>query len=390
MLCRDVARSADSDPRAWRRAGLLLFAVAWGANHFVPLLQTYRAQLGLDATAPALLFGMYALGLVPGLLLAGPVSDRRGRRAVVLPSACVALGASVVLGAGGASYAALLLGRLIYGLAAGAVMSAGAAWLVELSRDATGAGARRATIALSSGFGLGPLASGFIAQYGPAPTVLPYAIHVALLAALLAIAWRSEDTGGGARPRPLLRIDLDPAGWRGFVRGVVPMAPFVYGFPAIVLAALPGMLAGALGRNAIAVTGVVAAITLGAGVVAQPITRRFEPTSAARLGLAVGGAGIAVAAFAVAAHAPALLFVVAPVLGAGYGMAMTGGFQVVQRLARPEARGGVTGLYYVLCYVGFAAPYLLALATRAIAPELALGATAAVALAAAVGLRRPA
>ncbi|HEY6179770.1 MAG TPA: hypothetical protein VIX73_35190, partial [Kofleriaceae bacterium] len=75
---------------------------------------------------------------------------------------------------------------------------------------------------------------------------------------------------------------------------------------------------------------------------------------------------------------------------AGYGMAMTGGFQVVQRLARPEARGGVTGLYYVLCYVGFAAPYLLALATRAIAPELALAATAAIALAAAVGLRRPA
>ena len=390
MLCRDVASSADSgDPRAWQRAGLLVFAVAWGANHFVPLLQVYRARLGLDATAPALLFGMYALGLVPGLLLAGPVSDRRGRRAVVLPSACVALGASAVLGAGGGSYPALLLGRLVYGLGAGAVMSAGAAWLVELSRDAGGVGARRATIALSAGFGLGPLASGFIAQYAPAPLVLPYAIHAALLGAVLAIAWRTEDAGGASSGGRLLRIDLDRAGWRGFVRGVLPMAPFVYGFPAIVLAALPGMLAGALGGAAIAVTGVVAAMTLGTGVVVQPITRRFEPTRAARLGLAVGAAGIAIAALAVASHASALLFVVAPVLGGAYGVAMTGGFQLVQRLARPDARGGITGLYYVLCYVGFVAPYLLALATRAVAPEIALGATAAVTLAAAVALRRP-
>src|SRR5262249_19637771 len=159
------------------RAALLLFAVGWGANHFVPLLLAYRERLGLEPAELALLFGMYALGLVPGLLLAGPVSDRRGPRAVVLPSACVALAGRVVPGVGGASFAALMLGRLVYGLGAGGAMSAGAAWLVELSRDTGGVGARRATVALSAGFGLGPLASGLVAQYAPAPTVLPFAIH---------------------------------------------------------------------------------------------------------------------------------------------------------------------------------------------------------------------
>ncbi|HEX2671315.1 MAG TPA: hypothetical protein VHM25_10615, partial [Polyangiaceae bacterium] len=79
---------------AWRRVAWLLFAVGWGANHFASLLQVYRQRLGLDAAAPAMLFAMYALGLVPGLLLAGPVSDRAGRRAVVLPSALAAWGAS--------------------------------------------------------------------------------------------------------------------------------------------------------------------------------------------------------------------------------------------------------------------------------------------------------
>lgn len=392
MLSPGVTSTADpAGARAWRRVGLLLFAVAWGANHFVPLLLVYRQRLALDAAALAMLFGMYALGLAPGLLLAGPISDRRGRRAVVLPSACAALGASVVLGACGGSFAALAAGRFAYGLGAGGVMSAGAAWIVELSQGAApGAGARRATIALSAGFGLGPLVTGAIAQYAPAPTVVPFAIHVALLAAVLAVAWRAgdpRDRGPGAGR--MLRIELDRAGWRSFVRGVLPMAPFVFGFPAVVLAALPAMLAGSLGGAPMAYTGLLAAATLGAGVLVQPVTRRFEPVNAARAGLLVGAAGVALGAVAVASQTSALLLVVAPVLGAAYGASMTGGFQAVQRLARPDARGGITGLYYVLTYVGFAVPYLLALAARVAAPSIALAVTAGLAVAAALVLPRP-
>jgi MFS family permease len=376
--------------RAWQRAGLLLFAIGWGANHFASLLLVYRERLALDAAAPALLFGMYALGLVPGLLLAGPLSDRRGRRAVVLPSACVALGASALLGALGGSFWALLVGRLAYGLGAGGAMSAGAAWMVELSNDAApGTGARRATIALSAGFGVGPLVTGVMAQYAPAPTVLPFAIHVALLGAVLLVARGAAETAGRAAAGPLLRIRLDRAGWRSFVRGVLPMAPFVFAFPVIVFAALPSMLPGGLGRAPMAYTGLLCVITLGAGVLAQPITRRFEPTPAARLGLVVGAAGIALGGFAVASQAPALLLVVAPILGTAYGLSMTAGLQTVQRLAPPDARGGITGLYLVLSYLGFAAPYLLALATRVTAPPVVLGITAGVAIAAALALRAP-
>ncbi|HEX3474003.1 MAG TPA: MFS transporter [Kofleriaceae bacterium] len=382
----------EHDARAWQRPGLVLFAVAWGANHFVPLLLVYRARLALDAAQLALLFGMYALGLVPGLLLAGPLSDRRGRRAVTLPAACVALAASLVLGAGGGSFGALLLGRLLYGLGAGGAMSAGATWVVELSetaRDAApGAGARRATIALSAGFGLGPLVSGPIAQVLPAPTLLPYAIHAALLGGLVLAARGAPDAGNRAPPGPLLRIELDRAGWRSFARGVVPMAPFVYGFPAIAVAALPGMLADSLGRAPMVYTGLIAGMTLGAGVVVQPVTRRLEPVIGSRLGLLVGAAGLVLAALAVARQLAALLLVVAPILGAGYGMAMTGGFQAVQRLARPDARGGITGLYYVLTYVGFVAPYLLALAARVAAPGLPLAVTAGLSVAAALALPR--
>jgi len=385
-----TAQSGDS--RSWWRVGLVLFAVGWGANHFAALLLVYRERLTLDAAAPAMLLAMYALGLVPGLLLAGPLSDRRGRRAIVLPSAGIALIASLVLGALGESFGALLVGRLLYGLGAGGVMSAGAVWVIELSRDAPGAGPRRATIAMSAGFGLGPLITGLLAQYAPAPTVLPYAVHVGLLGSILVVARRAPDTVApappGSRAGPLIRIQLDPAGWRRFARGVVPMAPFVFAFPTIGFAALPAMLGGSLGRAPAAYTGVLCAVTLAAGVLAQPITRRFEPTVAARLGLLVGAVGIALGTFAVASRTPIILLAVAPILGAAYGVCMTAGLQAVQRLAHPDARGGVTGLYYVLTYVGFAAPYLLALASHRLAPTTALGVTAALIVAAAVTLPR--
>jgi Major Facilitator Superfamily len=377
---------------AWRRVALLLFAVGWGANHFTSLLQVYRERLALDATAPAMLFAMYALGLVPGLLLAGPVSDRYGRRALVLPSALVALGASALLGVAGASFSLLLLGRLLYGIGAGGVMSAGAAWLIELSGDPVGAGPRRATIALSSGFGLGPLATGVLAQYVPAPTRSPFVLHIAVLACALLFVRSAPDTAtsasaGASAKRPLIRIELEPDAWSRFLRGVAPMAPFVFGFPSIAFAALPGMLGGALGAAPLVYTGALCALTLVAGVMAQPITRRFAPMVAARLGLLAGTAGILLGALAVSARMPAALLLVAPLLGAAYGVCMTSGIQSVQRLARPEARGGVMGLFYLLTYVGFLAPYLLALATRAVTPAVALEVVAAASLITALAIR---
>ena len=130
------------DPRSWQRVAAVLFAIGWGANHFAPLLPVYRRTLDLDPAAPAILYGVYALGLLPGLLVAGPLSDRLGRRALVRPAAFAALVASALLGALGGSFFALLAGRFAYGLAAGAAMSPGAVWVGELSQeDGPGVGA---------------------------------------------------------------------------------------------------------------------------------------------------------------------------------------------------------------------------------------------------------
>jgi hypothetical protein len=403
---------------AWRRVALLLAAVGWGANHFAPLLAVYRAELHLDAAAPGLLLGVYALGLVPGLLVAGPLSDRRGRRAVVLPAALAALIASAVLGLVGTAsgallghplladpgdrFVAVLVGRFLYGLAAGAVMSPGAVWVIELSRAARVAGAdaaaaagpRRATIALSAGFGLGPLVSGLLAQYAPAPTLTPYVVHLGVLALALIAAWTAPVAitpapAATAATAPLLRFDLPPASWRHFLRGVALMAPFVFAFPAIAFAGIPPLRAAPLSASPIAFTGALTALTLLTGVLIQTPTRRLTPITAARLGLILGAAGLALGAATLDLATPLGVLGAGILLGAGYGTTMTAGLRALEPLAPPHARGALTGLYYVLTYVGFAAPYLIALAARTLPGATALLIVAAAAIVVAVLLRGP-
>src|SRR6478672_5882565 len=65
---------------AWLPAAAGLLGAAWGSNQFTPMLLVYHRALGLGTGTLEALFGVYALGLVPGLLIAGPLSDRRGRR----------------------------------------------------------------------------------------------------------------------------------------------------------------------------------------------------------------------------------------------------------------------------------------------------------------------
>ena len=58
----------------------VLVGAGWGSNRFTPMLLVYRHALGLAPGSLEAMFGVYALGLIPGLLLTGPVSDARGRR----------------------------------------------------------------------------------------------------------------------------------------------------------------------------------------------------------------------------------------------------------------------------------------------------------------------
>jgi MFS family permease len=352
----------------------LLFATAWGTNHFAPLLLVYRAYLHLSSTDVGVLFGVYAIGLVPGLLLGGPLSDHRGRRIVVLPSALVALAGTAVLSAGARGFAVLLVGRLMVGVGSGATFSAGTAWLQDLSaRDPAGSGARRATVALSCGFGGGPLVAGTLAQWGARPMLLPYLVQAACLAG--AWVWAAAAAADGANRRAAMpglpsapEVHLPD----GFFSEIAPVAPWVFGFAAISFVVLPGLIRQQLGSFAVAYAGLVTAVTLLSGVLVQPAVRRLSPRRAAITGLATGCGGLLVGFVAIAFHSPGAVLAAAVLMGVGYGSCLIAGLRWVEAATVPAIRGRVTGAFYVLTYVGFGAPFALAASAPAIGDRAGL------------------
>src|SRR5438093_1174225 len=122
----------------WLVAGAMLLCAGWGSNQFTPMLLVYHRSLGLSTGTLEAMFGCYALGLVPGLLVAGTLSDGRGRRPVVASAAAFGLLGSIALLAAGHSTALLFVGRFLIGLSSGAAFSAGTVWLRELSLEPCG------------------------------------------------------------------------------------------------------------------------------------------------------------------------------------------------------------------------------------------------------------
>lgn len=115
-----------------------LFAVAAGTNVPTPLLLVYQERLDLSAEVLTALFGCYAAGLVPALFLAGPLSDRLGRRRVALPGVALAGLASLAFAAAGSSLLLLFTARFLQGVVSGVVFSVASAWVAELSAASGG------------------------------------------------------------------------------------------------------------------------------------------------------------------------------------------------------------------------------------------------------------
>jgi hypothetical protein len=388
-------RVAGRTLAAWVPAAAVLLGTGWGAQQFTPLLLVYRQTLGLSTGTVEALFGIYAVGLIPGLLVAGPLSDVWGRRAVILPAAGIGLLATLVLVAGANTVGLLFLGRLLAGISSGAVFGTGTAWLRELSGPPWGAAsdhdiARRAAVAMTLGFATGPLVAGVLAQWVPHPTVIPYLPHIALmLVALVLVRYAPETLSPGERRSgdalDTFRVALPAVRSPRFRRVVAPMAPWVFAAPAIAFGLLPSVVGAEHVTNGIALTAGITALTAFTGVLIQPVARRLDAGAsrnrAATVGLLVVVAALALGA--VTAHVGHVWLLVPSgiLFGAAYGLCLVAGLVEVQRMADKRSLAGLTAIYYALTYLGFAAPYLLTLGAHlttyavllVIAAGLALG-----------------
>jgi MFS family permease len=388
--------------KPWMLVAPATMMLAWGGNHFTPLLLMYRQVDGYSSVEVDLFLAFYILGLVPGFFIGGPLADRGGRKRVMIAGIAMSILGGAVLAAGAASPIWLCAGRLVIGVSVAVAMVAGTAWIEELSRapwDASpggASGARRASLALTVGFGIGAGVSGVLAQWAPAPTVLPYVVQIVLLAAAtVPLAWAPETRGvavargraGGSASGPAadprsaggpsgsapslgatlrgLGRDLRiPRAARGRFLGVVlPSAPWTFGAVAIAYVVAPALVGSRVGADQVAFATLLTVVTLGTGALVQPLVGRIAELTGERqlvIGLALTFLGVALCAVEAAVLSPELAVVIAIVMGLGYGISIVSGLIEIQRMAGPDDLAGLTGIYCSLTYVGFLLPVALA------------------------------
>ena len=366
----------------WARVALAMFAVGWGANPFAPMLQVYRRLDGLSQQTVTAMFGVYVAGLVPTLLLAGWWSRHVGKRPFVRVALVAAVVASALLALGELHEGWLYAGRLVAGLAAGAVMGPGTAWVTELS-DAPGHGARRATIALSGGFGLGPLAGGLVATALPEPKVTPYLLHLLLGTATAFVAWNVPEADASDHPTPGWREVAEAVTSRWFLGRLLLTAPWVFGMASVSFVVLPTTVDGLAGLEAPTI-GVMAFLTLGSGVLIQPTIRRLDerhPTRVLPLAL-VGVVGSMTLAIVLAqTRALPLLPVAAVAFGLTYGTLLVGGLRTIATHVGGPLLAPVNAVFYCLTYIGFLAPFVIAVVASVVPLTWTLGIGLAIAAA---------
>ncbi|MGH2892695.1 MAG: MFS transporter [Solirubrobacteraceae bacterium] len=347
------------------RASAFVTGAFWSmllcANLATPLYAGYSTQFGFSTAVLALIFAIYALVLMPSLVLFGQLSDRLGRRPVIAAALAVQIGALAVFAAAG-SVLWLFVARALQGLAQGMMSGAATAALAELvSGEDTRRPALLATLAQSGGGATGPLLSGMLAQWVTDPYVVPFVVGIAICAALMATLALVPETRGGDDNDGGWRIQRPgvPAEIRGdFARVAITGAAVWAVAGGLFLSVIQSYASDEFGTKNLALLGLLTAVLLATSCATQLLVRRGAPPVPAQAGglvlLALGLLGLVLAHWV----APVLLIVGAALAGAGHGLAFLAAQDNLTQIAPASQRAEISAAFYVCIYLGVAVPVI--------------------------------
>jgi MFS family permease len=368
-----AATTAPSTALRARRAGLS-FPAAFGAITAIfvlftaassvpsPLYVVYQQQWSFSPTTLTVVFAVYVVGLLGALLVVGALSDHVGRRPVLI--AAIALEAlALVLFIVAGDVTVLALARVAQGIATGAAMTTLGAALVDLNPPhAPGRAGVVNGVAPLSGLAVGALGCGALVQFAPAPTHLVYALLLAGMVLAAAAVARMPETsarrpGGLASLKPRVGI---PSRLRPEVYAIVPILAASWALGGLYLSLGPSVAASLFGLHSHLVGGLVVTLLCGTGAVTAFVLRAW-PTDRVLVvsgGLLAAGTVLTLAGLEAGSAPVAAAGTV--VAGVGFGASALGCFGTLARLAAPEERGELFAVAFVIAYLAFSLPAILA------------------------------
>ncbi len=338
----------------------VLFAAASSAPS--PLYVVYQQEWGFSATTLTVVFAVYVLALIGSLLIVGALSDHVGRRPVL--AAAIALEAvALVLFITAGDVTVLLAARIAQGIATGAALTTLGATLVDLNPPhSPGRAGVVNGVAPVGGLAVGALGCGALVQYAPAPTHLVFALLLLGMGLAGIIVVRMPETsarrpGGLASLAPRLGV---PARLRPDVYALIPILVASWALGGLYLSLGPSVAAGLFGLSNHLIGGLVVTLLCGTGAVTAFALRAWPAQRVLRTGAILLTAGTALTLAGLQGHAVALAAAGTVLAGIGFGASALACFGTLARLAAPEERGELFSVAYVIAYLAFSLPAVLA------------------------------
>lgn len=333
-----------------------LFVLTMGTSTFTPLIPLYQDRFGIGDGTSTLLFAIYAITVVPTMLVAGNLSDRLGRKHLLLPALATMALASVLF-AFTASVPLLFVGRILQGLAIGGFLGVGTAFVVDHAHiDRRPWAATLAGVAFRVGFGLGPGLAGLVAEYshGDSRIHRPFEGHVALMVlAIIAIALAPETVTRARGAARGLRVGVPQGQFLAFATFLAPATFFMSYLEGTLLSIAPLFIADATGGHPHpAIVGLVGFFTLATGAAAPLVIGRLEPRRAVIAGVAISAVWSTLVPLAGFLDSVWLIVAVAFLIGFTNGFILQGGTVICGTVVPIHERGKLLSALYMCAYSG--------------------------------------
>jgi predicted MFS family arabinose efflux permease len=323
-----------------------------------PLYAIYQAEWHFTPITTTVVFGVYAIAVLTGLLTLGKLSDHVGRRPVLLTAIAVHA-TSLVIFATATGVPALLSARVVQGLSTGAALGAIGAAMLDMDREL---GTFANAVAPGMGTASGVILSALAVRFLPEPTHLIYLALIGVLALQGAAIAAMRETvtrapGALASLRPEISL---PRPLRAPVLTAVPVLFAVWALAGLYGALGPALVHALTGSSEVILGGLSLFVLAASAVVAIIVLRRASARTVMLSGILALITGVAVTVVAVSLGSVAVFFAGSAIAGVGFGSGFQGSIRTTVPLAAANERAGLVSLVYVVSYLGLGVPAVLA------------------------------
>ncbi|MGY2681085.1 MFS transporter [Pseudomonas tolaasii] len=323
-----------------------------------PLYQVYQENLHFSAAMLTVIFGVYAVSLLTALLTVGSLSDYLGRKPVIFVALLLNI-VAMLLFITADSTAHLIAARALQGFATGMATAVLSATLLDTDRLR---GPMLNSLAPLLGMASGGLGSGLLVEYAPRPTQLIYLTMLVLMVLQALYVWRLGETvsripGALKSLAPTLHV---PPQARRALWLAMPLNVAVWALGGFFSSLAPSLVKAATGSTSHLIGGGLVAVVTLSGALTIYSLRNQPADKIMRLSATMLAVGVALLLVAVQSASLPLFFVASVVAGFGFGGGFMGSIRSIVSLALPHERAGLMSAFYVLSYLAFCLPALLA------------------------------